>query len=72
MLSTDTLKKLNEKYVGKLIDMYSDGWYAKIEEINELGWTFVITNLYSAYGRQKAGDIIFYSHSSELKFTIIE
>lgn len=70
MLNTAVLKKLNDKYVGKEVEMFSNNWYAKIKNIDELGWTFVITKPYAVTGHQKVGDIIFYSHNDTLSFTI--
>ena len=72
MLNTDVLQKLNDKYVGKNVEMFSNNWYAEIRNIDELGWTFVITKPYTATGHQKMGDIIFYSHNDELRFRIVD
>jgi hypothetical protein len=72
MLNTDVLKKLNDKYVGKNVEMFSNNWYAEIRNIDELGWTFVITKPYTATGHQKKGDIIFYSHNDKLNFRIVD
>lgn len=70
MLDTKVLAKLNDKYAGKEVEMFSNNWYAKVKEIDELGWTFVITQPYKATGHQKVGDVIFYSHNDDLRFTM--
>lgn len=72
------MKYNKENYVGKEIQLYPSDTYKKwgiIENVDDLGWTIIITNTQENYkynNPYKTCDRIFISHSKSFSFIFLE
>ena len=70
-MDTKIVEKLKGKYVGKKVEMFSNNWTATIVGLDELGWTIVVDKPYHD-GHMKSGEMRFYSHNDDFRFTFID
>lgn len=69
-----SMKYDKQNYIGKNIQLYPGDTvkkYGKILNVDDLGWTIEITDVYSCNDTYATGDVIFISHSKSFAYKIL-
>lgn len=67
------MKNIYMNYIGKKVLLFPGDTYYKyavIEDVNELGWTFKITQCHRNSGYD-IGDVLFYNHATKVTFKFV-
>ena len=72
MKMNETIRK---KYIGKKVNLYPNDTYYKeaiIKDVDEYGWTFLMTEETDNRNRTRCGEVLFINHAKELSFKFID